>query len=169
MMNNNDNGFTLIELVVVILVLTILSVFALPDLSSADEYSASTDRDQLVSLLRSVQTRAMQNTENIGSSNTKKCYGVSFTNTNIGMLAQNNDGSCQANFITESNATDGYLNLRVSTNYVALNSANAVVTAISFDDFGRPFPQSRYRITFSTDQSTQSACIESEGYIHACP
>lgn len=166
MMNNNDNGFTLVELVVVILVLSVLAVSVVPRLTSPKAgISAVTDRDQLISLLRSVQTRAMQNTED------SDCHGVNFTNSNIGMAAQANDDSCDlSNFLTNPDDNDGFLNLAPENSYTALNSLSVAVNFVGFDDYGRPVDTAnnnlgRIIITFD---SIESVCIESEGYIHVC-
>ena len=158
MMNNNDDGFTLIELIVVILVIAIVAITTLPNLDSTDRYSITTDRDQLIALLRSVQTRAMQNTEN------GDCYGVGFTTDNIGMLQQASNGSCTTNYLTSSSAIDGFLNLKPD------NSYTTSALFVQFDDMGRPLNNlgtstGRVTVTFA---NSESVCIESEGYIHVC-
>lgn len=158
MMNNNDNGFTLIELIVVILVISIVAVSAIPNTNSSTDYSAVTSRDQLISLFRSVQTRAMQNTQN------SDCYGVGFTTSNIGMLKQSASGSCTTTFQTTPDAIDGYLNLKPETTYTTTD------VFIQFNDFGQPLDNGgnntgRVTVVFN---SSESVCIESEGYIHVC-
>ena len=151
----------MVELVVVILIISVLAVSVGPSLTSPSSgISAVTDRDQLISLFRTVQTRAMQNTE------VTDCHGIIFSSTNIGMAAQNNDDSCNySSFLTTSNTQNGYLNLEPETTFTVLNSSNASVSSISFDDYGRPIPQDRYVITFD---GLESVCIESQGYIHVC-
>ena len=158
MMNNNDRGFTLIELVVVILVIAVVAITALPNLDATDRYSVTTDRDQLISLLRSVQTRAMQNTKN------GDCYGVGFTTNNIGMLTQDSNGSCTSVYYASSSATNGFLNLKPE------NSYTTTAVFVQFDDMGRPQNNvgntiGRVKVTFA---GAESVCIESEGYIHVC-
>jgi MSHA pilin protein MshC len=166
MMNNNDNGFTLVELVVVILVLSVLAVSVVPRLTTPKAgISAVTDRDQLISLLRTVQTRAMQNTEDAD------CHGVNFTTSNIGMAAQANDDSCNlGSFLTTPDEFDGFLNLAPDNSYTAVNILGNSVTFVGFDDYGRPVDTAnnnlgRIIITFD---NLESVCIESEGYIHVC-
>lgn len=157
-MNNNDNGFTLVELVVVIIVLTVLAASAIPRLTLTQGYAATTDRDQLIALLISVQTRAMQNTDG-------DCYAVSFTANTIGMLAQNPNGSCNTTaFYTTIGATDDFLLLRPE------NAAVTTDNFIQFDNLGRPFDISGnstglVRVSFANE----ALCIESEGYVHVCP
>lgn len=156
MMNNNDKGFTLIELVVVILVTSILAISAIPNISTSTTYSAYTDRDQLISLLRSVQTRAMQNTQD------GYCYGVKIdpTGSRIAMLAQESDGDCSDdNFLTSSEAIDGYLNL------VPENFFTTTHLEVRFNDLGQPENDTQVRVTFD---NTEVVCIEPQGYIHVC-
>lgn len=166
MMNNNDNGFTLVELIVVILVLSVLAVSVAPRLTAPKAgLSAVTDRDQLISLLRTVQTRAMQNTED------SDCHGVNFTNSNIGMAAQANDDSCNlAAFLTTPDDFDGFLNLQPENSYTAVNALGNNLTFVGFDDYGRPVNVANNglgRVTITFD-NIESVCIESEGYIHVC-
>lgn len=170
MMNNNDKGFTLVELVVVIILLTVLAATAIPKLTLTQGFEATTDRDQLIALLISVQTRAMQNTEQIikftGPTDDKKCFQVSFTADKIGALAQDRVGKCTSDFIANLGDTEDFFLLKPATNFTVRNLANAAVSEIGFDNWGRPVPQSAYKITFD---SRAAVCIESEGYIHVCP
>ncbi len=135
-MNNNDKGFTLVELVVVIILLAVLAATAIPRLTLTQGFEATTDRDQLIALLISVQTRAMQNTEQItnftGVQEGKKCYRVAFTSSQIGARAQDRDGRCTANFLSSSGATDDFLLLQPLTNFTVTNSANVAVSQIDF-------------------------------------
>lgn len=167
-MNNNDKGFTLIELIVVILVISVVAVSANTNLSSTTTTSIYTERDQLVSLLRTVQTRAMQNTQD------ESCYGVAFISSNIGMLAQENNGDCNDDYVLSVNTlptfvasvgdADDYLNLAIENEYTTTH------IFIKFDDLGRPLNHDGnsaglVRILFA---DVEAVCIESEGYIHAC-
>lgn len=155
-MNNNDKGFTLIELIVVILVISIIAISSIPNISTATSYSVFTDRDQLISLLRSVQTRAMQNTQD------NYCYGVKIdpSASRIAMLAQESDGSCSSDdFLTTSDATNGYLNLATE------NAFTTTHLEVRFTNLGQPTINSQVKVTFN---NTEAVCIESQGYIHVC-
>lgn len=167
-MNNSGKGFTLIELIVVILVISVVAISAATNLSSTTTTSIYTERDQLISLLRTVQTRAMQNTQD------ESCYGVAFFNTNIGMLAQEDNGDCNDDFLTNDDAlpvflvsvgdAEDYLNLAIENQYTTTH------IFIKFDDLGRPLDDEgdrtgRVTIEFA---DVEAVCIESEGYIHVC-
>ena len=167
-MNNNDKGFTIVELVVVIIVISILAVTAIPRLTVTESFSATTDRDQLIALLISVQTRAMQNTEFVfdftGNIVSEKCHTVAFTTDEIGMLAQRSNGLCSTGFAA-SDDVDDFLKFMPENDFTVRNLANATVSQIGFNNLGQPVPQTAYKITFD---SSASLCIESEGYIHVC-
>lgn len=58
----NNKGFSLIELIVVILLISILAVSVAPKMDNTASYEAHTHRAQLISALRLTQQRAMQQT-----------------------------------------------------------------------------------------------------------
>lgn len=58
-----QKGFTLVELVTVIIVIGILAVTILPRFSGSQDFEAHSFRVQLISALRLTQQRAMQNTD----------------------------------------------------------------------------------------------------------
>lgn len=165
MKNNSDNGFSLVELVVVILVLSVLAVSVIPRIPATSDYQISADRDQTLALLRTVQARAMYNTELTNSGSKNQCYGVGFAGDEIGMLGQNANGTCSSGFIVVSNDVQDYLRFQTDSAFVVTNSANVQVSSFSFNNLGQPIPQTGYRITFA---SSLSVCVETEGYIHAC-
>jgi len=160
-----NNGFTLVELVVVLVVLSIVAISAFPNLSLTQGYNAASERDQLVAMLRSVQTRAMQNTQNDNTGADNFCHRVLFANSNIAMAAQDANGACTNNFFVAIDDVNGYLNLVSESTYTARNAGGVNIAFIDFDDMGRPVPQNRYTITFG---GLEAVCIETEGYIHAC-
>jgi MSHA pilin protein MshC len=158
-------GFTLIELVLVILVISVLAVSVVPKLFTASDVEYVTHRDQTIAILRTVQQRAMQDTQSATS-----CYQVLFNSTQIGIPSQNADGSC-ASSISAASGIDDYLVIDDVTTYSVQNASGTTITAINFDRYGRPTPSAGScatagcQITFSST----GVCIESEGYIHVCP
>ncbi|WP_025821331.1 type II secretion system protein [Shewanella marina] len=60
-MRLRHSGFTLVELVTTIILISVLSVVVLPKLLSSSSFSAFTLRDEMISELRRVQMMAMNN------------------------------------------------------------------------------------------------------------
>lgn len=165
MTSHTQTGFSLIELVVVILLISILAVSAGAKLLPSNTFQSTTDRDQTIALLRTVQARAMYNTQ-INNSGLGMCYQVAFTASQMGMLARNADGTCNASFAISSGQQQDYLRFTPESSFTVTNlSKNSPATAISFDNLGRPIPAERYQIIFNSDRAL---CVESQGYIHAC-
>ena len=163
-------GFTLIELVAVIMILSILVVSAFPT-NQTGGFSATTDQHQVIALLRNVQNRAMQNTQD------NSCQGVYITADNIGLASQVIDDddatriNCDNNFETASDNIDGFLNISLDNTFSVSDSGDTDLTLIEFDNWGRPelYNSDDERIGASvTIDGTVMVCIESQGYIHEC-
>lgn len=165
-MNNNGKGFTLVELVVVIIILSVMAITVVPNLSGNRGFSETAERDQVLSLFRTVQTRAMQNTQftNTPGSTQKRCYAVAFVGQDIGMRAQDGNGDCTSNFVANVGDVDDHLRLELENSYTTNQ------TFVRFDDFGRPLNAAgngtgQVRVTIA---NAESVCVESEGYVHVC-
>ena len=168
MKNNKGEGFSLIELIVVILVLSVLVVSAGPSFDNQDDFSATAERDQLIGLLRSVQSRAMQNTEG-------DCHRVIFTSSQIYMAARTaGDASGATCDLIPIADNESFLTLTPQTTYTATNiptrtvnldGQSQTIAELNFNGWGNPNSAARITITFD---NSAAVCIESQGYIHAC-
>lgn len=174
----NKAGFTLVELVVVILVISVLAISVVPRVTNTSDFASIGARDNAINLLRTVQQRAMQNTQ---TSNT--CHFVRFIQNDdaatfeMGLSNQDDNGACASGFlVTETEtATRGYLKIE-KLDYLATNHADEELAdsidfeLLGFDSLGRPIPSGTCDgegcvITINSHQ----ICIESQGYIHVCP
>lgn len=170
-----DQGWTLIEVTVVVLLLGVLIVAAVPRFSGSDGYQEHTYRARLISSLRTMQQRAMQD------SRAGFCYQV-----NVVAGANSGFGPPTINYLDDSPA-----NQTVSCSQQIDTSANAeyltttgnemaqagvvIVGAnrtIRFNKMGCTVDggnvcTTRYRIEIQ-GQNSRAVCVESQGYIHAC-
>ena len=68
--NNNNQGFTLVELVTTLVLIGILAVTVVPRLINVSGYSAYSVRNEIISELRTIQQRALNNSD--------RCFRVNF-------------------------------------------------------------------------------------------
>ncbi|MDB2374636.1 type II secretion system GspH family protein [Psychrosphaera haliotis] len=169
---SHTRGFTLIELIVVILLIAVLGVTALPKLQGTSDYTLTSQRDQLISLLRTVQMRAMQNTQK----ETNTCHRIIFQSDKIGLNAQNtsgaNIGGCGSGLINVSNnQTSDFLIIEDLSPYTATNRQGSPITEMNFDSWGQTelkvgnCAKPGCKITLDTGYAV---CINGQGYINAC-
>lgn len=166
-----DAGFTLIELIIVIVLLGILAVTALPRLQDSGGVSEYTYQARLVAALRAMQARAMYDTR------ANYCFQINFVTGNASAFgpptlvytgaaaatcASTIDGSSASDFMKATNA-------ELSEDDVVISSAPSYVrfNALGCADVGAGFCNSTTQIDFQGEVTT-SVCIESQGYIHAC-
>ena len=187
--NKLSGGFTLVELVSVLVLLSILSVYVGPKVFDRSEIAATVYQNRAISILRNMQTRAMQDTRNDGY-----CYKVYFDTTNEEFGIPSNDFSvtndqdqinatcadsidksddAQFFYVPSSALLADDINLEVKAN----NGTD--ISSITFDTLGRANQTNLScdgdssngydgcRIAFIGD-STAYVCVESEGYIYAC-
>lgn len=162
-----QSGFTIIELVTVIILVGILAVNVLPKFGGTSAYEAHSHRAQLISALRLTQQRAMQQTRQDTASGETYCHHLVIENKRYGVpdrldctdLTLNDDWD-DASDIT-GHVVDSRYNITFSTSF----AANAV---IAFDWLGRPIGgcASGCIINVNSNVETLSIQIEPEGYIH---
>jgi MSHA pilin protein MshC len=161
-----NNGFTLIELVTILVILGILSAVVLPKFTGARGFEEHAYRIESISVLRAIQQQAMQNTQ------ASQCHQVLITANTLGRPDTN---TCVAGPPTFSafwadNSDD---NTSVT---ISQDSVNFTVGTsgqyFSFDSLGRPVLPSCSAYPCPVDITIQGVDpltirIEAEGYIHA--
>lgn len=155
-----NKGFTLIELVIVILLLGILAAFAVPKWLGKGGFETHTLRDELVARLRLVQTMNMQEGD-------ARCTQLVLEAGRFGHLT---GASCAPAPISGWSA-DEQSRGRVIT---ASGGLSLPQGSFSFDKrSGRPLSPSTCvngcNLVVSSGQESARLRIESEGYIHALP
>jgi MSHA pilin protein MshC len=148
-------GFTLIEVITVIIIIGILSVNVLPKFLSSSGFEEYTYRDELLTKLRGIQQRAMQRT------NAASCL-VSVTSKQVtGCDSSSAGDSTSVAVSTSHNVSFTVENVPANTN------------TFSFSDLGRPqgcnAATSPCEITLKVTGDEQSLTIKinQEGYIYA--
>jgi len=146
----NHKGFTLIELVVVVLLVAILAATVLPKFLSSNGFEEYTYQAEVITKLRSIQLRAMQQTNN------SECHTVLVVGNALGIPA---------------NCTDQSTGWLSDTTSVVLEPQHNVSFDVSggnysftFDGIGRP--SCNACLITILGESTLTVAIESEGYIH---
>lgn len=163
------SGFTLVELIIVIVILGILSVSVAPRFFTGD---ASTDltttEARIISLLRLQQQRAMQNTAD-------RCYGVAISTSTI-MVAT--PSSCA--LAAEPERTLTFAPLALSVTVLPPAQADAADSGFLFNSLGCPVSLAHegtaescnfgaVRLMFSGGGAIREICVQQQGYIRSGP
>ncbi len=176
--HQSQQGFSLVELVVVITLLATLSVVVVPKFLDKQGFSEYAMQKRLINALRNVQLKSMYDTRSDFCHRmmflTSLASGPQFGPTTDSYLDGNQAASCSTNI---DNASDSYLLsepgeiTRESLSLSAFDDATSI-TFIDFDSFGRPVtPAGNCAQTCMINfvgESTFSVCVEPEGYIYAC-
>lgn len=147
---SRQSAFTLVELVVVIILLGILSVYAASRYIGSSGFSAYAAQEQAIAIIRQIQLGRMQS--NISETDTLSSeYRLSITSDCLGSVA-----SCSSTDESRSN------NL-VLPDDVSFTPARVV----DFNLLGAP-TAGALKIDISSDTDSVSVCINSEGYVYEC-
>ncbi|TFH92120.1 type II secretion system protein [Vibrio ouci] len=160
--NSSSQGFTLTELVVVILLLAIVSVVAATRFSGRQDYELYALQDQTIALVRQIQVNRMQ-------------YNGVNTNQNF-ILATRAIGTTSTNCLGSVEGCDLTLNRAEQRSDVVLtDNYQFAITAndnrVSFDLLGNPTSATveggNIDIRISTLDGSNSSwvCINSEGFV----
>jgi len=154
----NQKGFTLIELIVVIVLIAIMAVSVLPKFFSTSGFEEYTYRDEVITTLRAIQLRSMQKTQ--GSS----CQSIQVTATSVGLL-KSKPSCIDGDYIGDSTT----VTIQSGHNVAFILSDG--LSMFSFSPRGRPLgcnsvEPCEITLTVSGEQSLVIE-INREGYIHA--
>jgi MSHA pilin protein MshC len=160
-----NQGFTLLELIIVIIILGILSVTVAPKFFTVKGFSAYGYRTDVIAKLRLIQIKAMQQTqatpEDTSQGNNNYCHRVLLTNKKLGTPDVCDDTPSFA-----STWQDSATKVKIADQDEVTLSSNITGNSFIFDSMGRPSCVAPCIITINGEQ-TISVQIESEGYIHA--
>ncbi|MEZ9190752.1 prepilin-type N-terminal cleavage/methylation domain-containing protein [Vibrio sp. 10N.286.52.F8] len=149
-------GFTLVELIIVIIILGIVSTFAASRFVGTSSFSTFTAQEQTISVIRQIQVNRMQS--NVSAANdsfrlaiNSNCLGsVTACSLNLSNSAQKSQADARSDYVRISDIT--------------FSPAN---TVIDFDLLGNPSVSAGVNITINSTSSNNSAqvCINSQGYV----
>jgi MSHA pilin protein MshC len=179
MLCKTSHGLTLIELLIVITLLGILSVTALPKFIGKAGVEEITAQDQIISVLRRMQTQAMQQTS------AAFCHQLILTQTQLGfpniLPCDPDTANTQLTAAVDSNSTlqfnipdNSSLSLSLFNASAATGGASQTLPFLfQFNALGQVVTGTGAVISTGlrieiTDTVTYSICIEPEGYIHSC-
>lgn len=173
----NRNGFTLVELIVVILLLAIIAVYTASKYMGASRFSSAAAQEQVLSILRHVQIASMQtNTSHINNA----CRSVLISSNQFGVGSACQKQGMASAVLSDYSKENDRENLDMIRLSYAFNSASGAVaiSALSFDLLGRPIipispnlilcTQEDCRITITTPSTNESrsVCINNEGFMY---
>ncbi len=158
-MKKIQQGFTLLELIVVIIIIGVLSVTVLPRFMDSKGFEEYSYRGEIITKLRAIQLRAMQE-------ESSRC--VALNDKHFGEPSSCDVNTGAFNFSSDyGQDIEDVLEIKVQSNHSVTFSMKTGSVPFSFDKLGRPVGCSgkcEIRITGSEELLV---IIESEGFIHA--
>ena len=160
LISHKDRGFTLIELIVVIILIAIMAATVVPKFLTSKGFEKYTYRDELIIKLRAIQLRTMQ------QANNSTCRLIKIDSSIIGLLATTpNAATCEASYAGESTT------VTISDNHNVGFTISEGLSNFSFSSLGRPdgcaaITPCEIIITIA-GESSLAIKINLEGYIYA--
>lgn len=171
-----QKGFTLIELITVVLVLGIMALAAAPRFLSTDSFAEYALQQRLQTALRTIQIQSMYDTR------PNFCYKLNFASgTSPGFGVPTNNFQQGNQSLSCSNGIDYSLPRYLRSDSTELSDDNIIIRAldsglsinfIEFNALGQPSSDrgscaAGCEISFIGSEQA-SLCISSQGYVHAC-
>ncbi|MGF1680623.1 pilus assembly FimT family protein [Photobacterium minamisatsumaniensis] len=163
-MPSTQRGFSLIEVIVVIMLVGIISVTAASRIFGRSSFDAYVARDQAISIARQIQVTGMNQAINTPNDDPSQCLSLKITADYFGSLSCSSNQDFSRWLSTDNDKVSFAINNGISTMY--------------FDILGRPFVFNRNNqkvaicqsaaceVTFTSRSNEQATmCINAEGYM----
>ncbi len=158
LMRTGSKGFTLVELITVMVLVGILSVYAAPRLfASRSNFSAQAAQEQAIAIIRQVQLGRMQSNIDPAVTTLSTEYQLAITANCLGSVAGCN--------LRDDNRSNHLLLSPDSATPDDVQLTFAPLQTVNFDLLGAPVG-GRVQINISSATETVLICINSEGYVH---
>jgi MSHA pilin protein MshC len=155
-------GFTLIELIVVIIMISIMAVTVLPKFFTSNGFEEFTYRDEIITKLRAIQLRSMQQTDD------STCKIVLAAPDTIGLQATDTLSAteqCTTGFAGDTTT------VMVNPKHSVIFTLSESLTSFSFSSLGKPegcISEDPCKITVTvTGEKSLEILINSQGFIRA--
>ncbi len=164
-MYRHQLGFTLVELVLVLLVASILAISAGTKFFRADDAKLVQVTDHTLALLRQIQLTSMQDTAGLNT----RCPTLIFSQTTIAM-ATNAACSVNPNFVVSADDASQNQLGDVQLQLVATTGAVPLPQWVRFDGWGRPLGVCAQGCEFRLGSAGEQrrVCLSAQGYIALC-
>lgn len=150
-------GLTLIELIMVIIMLGILSVFAAPRIFSSGSFNARGFHDETLAFLRYAQKSAIAQRRTV-------CVAFSSTSATLSIASRAATASCDTPLRGPGGDTPGTINAKAGTAY------GTVPADFNFDGLGQPVNGMGMLVaaqTIQVDNAANTITVETvTGYVH---
>lgn len=171
-----NKGFTLVELVIVLVLLGILSVAVYPRITGKGDIVEYTYQARLVSALRAMQQRAMQDTRN------GFCFKVVLFSDNNSAFGPPTLDYIDDSAINKTLTCSNQISTDLDNAFVIANNADMLNDSVSITDAPNFVQFNNMGCTIdvlgnacTTDvrielqgKNSIAVCIKSQGYIHVC-
>ena len=140
-------GFTLVELIVVIVLIGIVALIAAPRFFSQPTFDAARFHESAISAIRYAQKVAVAQHANV------------FVVTSAATLALCYDAGCAATIKAPGGSDDFVLNIP--------SGIGITLTSFNFNSLGQPVPNAQTILGISGDGASRQIVVEQEtGYVH---
>ena len=167
-MKHPQQGFTLIELITVIILLGILSAFAVSRFSSSQSYSTVVIKNQIIASARLAQQTAMSRSS-VNSASSVGQTQLQITGDTNNWFLNITSGPINYNAQVERDNEQVHYGTDFSASCSALTAATATPLILNFDGDGNKAPSSALRVCIDTPSASVASkelCISPSGYAY---